>query len=81
MDRGLFKPELSRLLQLYNKTGLSSMDFVPFKINFAFRKHLTLVIAFEGGLLYVRGEQMKEKRSFALSSPLSIPSRCKRNVL
>ena len=32
LDRGLFKPELSRLLQLYNKTGLSSMDFVPFKI-------------------------------------------------
>ena len=43
LDRGLFKPELSRLLQLYNKTGLSSMDFVPFKINFAFRKHLTLL--------------------------------------
>ena len=43
LDRGLFKPELSRLLQLYNKTGLSSMDFVPFKYLFAFRKHLTLV--------------------------------------
>ena len=41
LDRGLFKPELSRLLQLYNKTGLSSMDFVPFKYLIAFRKHLT----------------------------------------
>ena len=41
LDRGLFKPELSRLRQLYNKTGLSSMDFVPFKYLIAFRKHLT----------------------------------------